>query len=95
MTDKSTVNKQNIRPAAVNAALQKLTEINPFYRDVSIDNAWENVSKHSDPELWDLLTDNNSENPERDEQTDSDDDIEGNDKLRKMRKKCHLYHIRQ
>ena len=87
LTDKSTVNKQNIRPAAVNAALQKLTEINPFYRDVSIDNAWENVSKHSDPELWNILTNNNSENPERDEQTDSDGDIEGNDKVKENVKK--------
>ena len=30
LTDKSVVNKQQIRPALVNSALQKLTQINPF-----------------------------------------------------------------
>ena len=31
LTDKSAVNKQQIRPALVNTALQKITKINPFY----------------------------------------------------------------
>ena len=30
LTDKSVANKQQIRPALVNTALQKLTKINPF-----------------------------------------------------------------
>lgn len=41
----------------MNKALKKLKEINPFYSFVSIDeNSWVNVSQESDPELWDLLT---------------------------------------
>ena len=36
-TDKSVVNKQQRRPALVNAALQKLTKINPFNSNITID----------------------------------------------------------
>ena len=43
LSDRSYVNKQNVRPALVNKALDKLVEINPFYRNVRIDNTWENV----------------------------------------------------
>ena len=74
MTDKSTVNKQHIRPAAFNRALIKLIEINPFYKDISIDNEWEDLSEQSDPELCKLLTDENT-STENDEVTDSDDNI--------------------
>ena len=56
LTDKSAVNKQSIRPAAVNRALKKLTVINPFYKDVVIDNEWEDLSERSEQELWRLLT---------------------------------------
>ena len=45
LTDKSAFNKQHIRPAAVNNAPRKLKEINPFYKDVLIDDQWETVSK--------------------------------------------------
>ena len=82
LTDKSAVNKQNIRPAAVNRALKKLTEINPFYENVTIDSEWEDLSEQSDPELWRLLTDENTSTSKNDEQTDSDDNIEGNDHLK-------------
>ena len=34
LTGKSVVNKQHIRPALVNVALQKLTKINPFYSNI-------------------------------------------------------------
>ena len=37
LSDTSVVNKQNILPAAVTRALEKLIEINPFYKDVRID----------------------------------------------------------
>ena len=57
LTDKSAVNKQHIHPAAVNRALKKLTEINPFYKDVTVDSEWKDLSEQSDPELWRLLTD--------------------------------------
>ena len=43
------VNKQQIRPALVNAALEKLTKINPFYSNITIDNDWEDFSEQSDP----------------------------------------------
>ena len=45
LSDKSAVNKQQIRPAFVNRALAKLIEINPFYNNVVVDNDWENVSE--------------------------------------------------
>ena len=37
LSDTSVVNKQHIRPAFVNRALEKLVEDNPFYKDVRID----------------------------------------------------------
>ena len=43
------VNKQQIRPALVSAALEKLTKINPFYSNITIDNDWEDFSEQSDP----------------------------------------------
>ena len=77
LSDTSFVNKQNIRPALVNKALEKLVEINSFYKDVRIDDTWEDLSEESDPGLWNILTDENAK-PQNDE-TDSDDEIEGND----------------
>ena len=82
MTDKSVVNKQQIRPALVNSALQKLTKINPFYSNVSIDNEWENLSEQSDLVLWRLLTDKNARESNNSDQTGSHDDIDGNDKFK-------------
>ena len=87
LSDKSAVNKQHVRPAAVNRALKKLTEINPFYKDVSIDNEWADVSEQSDPELWNLLTDENATSNENDDQTDSDEDIDGNDHVKEKQSK--------
>ena len=81
LTDKSAVNMQHIRPAAVNNALKKLKEINQFYEDVLIDQ-WETVSERSDPELWNLLTDENVIPLQSDDQTDSDENIDGNDRIK-------------
>ncbi|XP_066930953.1 uncharacterized protein [Clytia hemisphaerica] len=77
LSDKSSVNKQNIRPAFVTKALQKLVEVNKFYENVSPNSRWEDESLRSDPELWSLLTDKNAQPPE--DESDSDDNIEGND----------------
>ena len=77
LSDLSAFNKQNIRPAFVTRALEKLVEINPFYKDVISDTLWEDKNKESDPELWTLLTDANAK--PQDDETDSDDNIEGND----------------
>ena len=41
LTDKSIVSKQLIEPALVNRAVELLTNINPFYNNVSTDNQWE------------------------------------------------------
>ena len=82
MTDKSVVNKQQIRPALVNSALQKLTKINPFYSNITIDNEWENLSEQSDLVLWRLLIDKNARDSYNSDQTDSDDDKDGNDKFK-------------
>ena len=82
MTDRSVVNKQQICPALVNATLQKLTKINLFYSNITIDNEWKGFSEQSDLLLWKLLTDKNTVKNAREsnnnDETDSDDDIEGN-----------------
>ena len=85
MSDKSAVNKQQIRSAFVNRALAKLIEINPFYKNVIVDNDWKNVSEQSDPEFWKLLTDDNGKKINIDYQTDSDDDVEVNNKLKERK----------
>ena len=86
LSDTSYVNKQNIRPALVNKALEKLVEINPFYNSIHIDDSWEDVSKESDSTLWSILTDENAKPDEKDK-LDSDDEIEGNDHAYEKEKK--------
>ena len=75
------VDKQQICPALVNTSLQKLTKINPLCSNITIVNEWEDSSEQSDPVLWKLLTDKNASDSNNSGQTDSDDDIEGNDKF--------------
>ena len=64
-----------------------MIEINPFYKNVIVDNDWKNVSEQSDPEFWKLLTNDNGKEFNVDDQTDSDDDIEGNNKLKEREMK--------
>ena len=45
LPDKSVFNKQQICPALVNAALPKLTNINPCYSNITIHNGWEDFSE--------------------------------------------------
>ena len=52
LTDKSVVNKQEIRPALVNSALQKLPKINPFYSNFTVDNEWEDLSELMETSDW-------------------------------------------
>ena len=78
----SVINKQQIRPALVNTALQKSTKINLFYSNITIDNQWEDSSKQSDPVIWKLLTDKNASESNNSDQTGSNDDIEDNDKFK-------------
>ena len=82
LTDKSVVNKQQIRPALFNTALQKLTKINPFYSNITIHNDWEDLSEQLDLVLWKLLIDKNSGESNNRDQTDSDDNIEDNVKFK-------------
>ena len=77
LSDKSSVNKQNIRPAFVSKALKKLVEVNKFYKNIAPNSRWEDESLRADPELWSLLTDENAKPQEY--ESDSDDNIEGND----------------
>ena len=79
LTDKSAVNKHQIMPAIFSKALEKLTNINPFYENITIANDWENLSEQSDPELWKLLTKKNAKESYNRDQTDSDDNIERNE----------------
>ena len=65
-----------------NIFVKKLTEINPFYKDVSIDNEWADITEQSDPELWHLLTDENAKSNNEDEQIDSDEEIDGNNHVK-------------
>ena len=62
----------------MNKALEKLREINLFYHTVSVDNSWENIRQESNPELWDILTNENAKHDKADI-IDSDEQIEGND----------------
>ena len=55
------VNKEQIHHALAHAALQPLTTINPFYSNITIDNEWGDLSEQSDPVLWKLLTDKNTD----------------------------------
>ena len=65
----------------------KLIEINPFYKNVIVDNDWKNVSEQSDPEFWKLMVNDNGKGFNDDDQTDSDDDIEGNNKPKEKQMK--------
>ena len=47
----------------------------------------ENVSEQLDPEFWKLLTNSNGKEFNVDDQTDSDDDIDGNNKLKERKMK--------
>ena len=81
LTGKSVVNKQQIRPALVNRAIQKSTKINPFY-NIIISSGWEDLSEQLDPVLWKPLTNKDDRESNGSDQTDSDNDIEGNDKVK-------------
>ena len=87
------VSKQQICLALVNAALQKLAQINPFYSNINIYNEWEDLSEQSDPVLWKLLTDKNAQESNNGDQMDSDDDIEGNDKFKERELKESSYYF--
>ena len=93
LTDKSVVNKQQIRPALVNTALQKLAQINPFYSNITIHNEWEDLSEQSDPVLWKPLTDKKAQESNNINQLDSDDDIEGNNKFKERELKESSSHF--
>ena len=56
----------------------KLNEINQFYLNVAVDNLWANVSKHSDPILWNLLTSDDINEINVKCETHSDEEMKGN-----------------
>ena len=87
LSDRSYVNRQNVRPALVNKALKKLVEVNLLYKNVTVDQSWENVSEETDPELWNLLTNEDATDNDKGLETDSDEDIEGN--IPDETEKCH------
>ena len=87
------IDKQQIRPALVNTALQKLTQINPFYSNITIHKEWEDLSEQSDSVLWKLLTDRNAGESNNKDQTDSNDDIEGDDKFKERELKESSLHF--
>lgn len=77
LSDKSGGSNENICPAFVNRALEKLIEINPHSKDFYIDGLWESVNEEPVLELWNPLTDYNtpsthSEVTGTDDERDSD-----------------------
>ena len=74
-SDKSVVNKQQIRPDLVIKPLQTL-KINPFYSNITIDNEWKDLNEKSDLMSWELLTNINARGSSNSDQTDSDHDID-------------------
>lgn len=70
LTGKSLVNKQQINPVFVSRALEKLSEINLFYKNVTVNNKWEDISIQSDTDLWKLLTYVTAREPDIDDQSD-------------------------
>ena len=88
LSDKSSVTTQVVQPAKVNAALKKLTEINPFYKDISIADTWADVNEQSDPELWKLLTNEKTEcDSDNDKEIDSDDEMQADDNMQEKKKR--------
>ena len=45
LSDSGAYHRQNINSTNVNAVLDKLIEMNPFYQDVRSDSSWESVSR--------------------------------------------------
>ena len=78
LSNRGYVDKQVIRPGLVYRALAKLVEVNPLHQNIQLNMSWENVSQDSNPELRNILTDENHKHVEG-EIDDSDEDIEGND----------------
>ena len=60
LTDQSVVSKHQICPALVNTSLQKLTQIIPFYSNITIHKEFKDLMEQSGPVLWKLLTDKNA-----------------------------------
>ena len=74
----------------------KLTKINLFYGNITIDNEWEVFSEQSDLVLWklDKNSDKNVSESNNSDQTDSDDGLKGNEKF-KEGNWSHLVHLFQ
>ena len=51
---------------------------NPFYSDFVADNWWVDLTEHSDPTLWNLLNYDGTGVSNMENETDSDEEIEGN-----------------
>lgn len=60
-------------PTAVNKALEKLIEVNPFHAKLKVDESWKKVNKECNFELWNLLTNSKAESLGK--KSDSDKDI--------------------
>ena len=68
--------------------MEKLVEINPFYKQVRLDNSWEDISKESDPDLWELLTDEKAKSKTV-EEIDREEDIDSSNNAKNIDQKCH------
>ena len=89
LTNMGAVNKQQLCPALVYKAFEKLTKINWF----NIDGDWEDLIEQSNLELWKLLTKKSAKESYIRDQIDSDYGIEGNNKLKE--RECNLLYLFQ
>ena len=88
LIDRQECDQQAINsPCFSQCGTSKINKINPFYSNITNDNEWEDFSEQiSDLVVWKLLTDKNTDKNAKEtnsrDQTDSDNDIEGNDKFK-------------
>lgn len=76
LSNKSVVNTQHLGLSLVDKLVEKLVKINPFYKQVGVDNSWVHIRKESNPELWwEPLTDEKGKSKTV-EETDIEEDVE-------------------
>ena len=99
LIDRQECDQQAINsPCFSQCGTSKINKINPFYSNITNDNEWEDFSEQiSDLVVWKLLTDKNTDKNAKEtnsrDQTDSDNDIEGNDRPNISTNEIVMYHL--
>ena len=86
LSDKHPFHEQFIRPQNVNAALNYLKRNSPFYRNVTVNEAWETFSAQHNPEFWTCITNqeqnmstNSNSSSDSEHISDSEDEVDESD----------------